>query len=445
MEIRLLAPAIVHDDELMRADTFTLPRLSLQVLAALTPEGHEVTIVDESFGPDPLEPVPDLVGITATTHVALRAYQLADAWRRRGARVVLGGIHPTVLPREALQHADAVVRGEAEGVWQRVVADASEGKLRKVYGREAPVDLAGMARPRRDLYPRRWRWMPFTQGVETSRGCTFACEFCSIAPLMGGRYRTRPVADIVADLAAIPDRAVFLVDDALALNRRHAREMFAAMEGLGKRWVGQGAVSLAEDPALLAAMRRSGCVGLLVGIESVQEAPRKALAKMSGLAISCDEAVRRFHDAGISIVGSFVFGLDHETPDVFDATLDFAERCHLDGTNPCLLHPYPGTRLYERLTSEGRLLEPLWWLRRFSEIRVPFRPLGMSVEQLVDGWIRFGRGFHSLGSILRRLSGMPLLKRGALGLAAYVFYNAGGRRFFNANSWSRARQPTGGW
>jgi radical SAM superfamily enzyme YgiQ (UPF0313 family) len=439
MRIRLVAPAVSHDDYETRTDAFPIPRLALQVLATLTPPGHEVVIVDEAFGPSGDESVPDLVGITATTHQALRAYEIADEWRQRGAAVVLGGIHPTILPNEALLHADAVVEGEAEELWSGVVADAAAGVLHRRYRAETLPDRFGFAAPSRHLYPRPRRWLPRVQGLEASRGCPFACEFCAIS---GGsrRYRTRPVGDVVQEASSTSGAVLFFTDDALCLDRRHAREFLGGIEALGKTWIGQGTLSLAEEPGLLRLMRLSGCRGLLVGIES-PDARRANLPKLTRLAIGTEDAVRRFHDAGIGVVGSFVFGLDHQGPDVFDRALELAERARLDGTNPCLLHPYPGTPLYNRLADEGRLLEPRWWLHRFTETRVPFRPLGMSIDQLFEGWVRFGRRFHSLSSFLSRLSGASPWRRGALGLTAVVLYNAAGRHYFKHMQRDTASRP----
>ncbi len=433
MHIRLIAPAMSHDDRVTRSESFTLPRLALQTLAGLTPEEHYVTIIDEAFGPDSGGPVPDLVGITVTTHVAYRAYKMADEYKLRGAQVVLGGIHPTVLPREALGHADAVVVGEAEKLWPQVVADAQDRKLRREYRQDSPVDLAGSRPARRDLYPRPRRWIPFGHCVETSRGCKYSCEFCSIAALPSRCYRTRPLSEVLRDLESIHNRSIFFVDDALGQNQRYARNLFTAMRPLHKLWIGQGTVSLAENPVLLADMKRSGCVGLLVGFESVQEGYRRSLPKISGMSISCEEAVRRFHDAGIAIMGSFVFGLDNDTPDVFDRTLEFAETCRLDAANPSVLHPYPGTRVYERFAVEGRLIEPRWWLLRFSETRVPFRPRGMSPDELLEGWIRFGRLFHAWGSILHRLRWISPLKRHPLSWVVCARLNTAQGRFFDCN------------
>jgi radical SAM superfamily enzyme YgiQ (UPF0313 family) len=418
----------------MRAEQFILPRLGLEIFAAHTPMGHEVTIVDETFAPDDAGDPADIVGITATTHAAMRAYEIADLYRRKGAIVMMGGIHATVLPQEALAHADAVVVGEAEDAWEMVVRDAEHGRVRRIYRNDGPIDLAAYRALPGRKYPRRRRPLPFSTGIETSRGCAYDCDFCSVSSVMGNRHRVRVVDEVVRETTGLSARNIFFLDDALGQERGHAMQLFRALEPFCVRWIGQGIVSLARDREMLGAMRRSGCVGLLVGFESVQEEAAGEIAKLRRLGLSTDEIVRRFHDEGIAVIGSFIFGLDHETPDIFVRTYAFVARSRLDGANPSILIPYPGTRLYDRLAAEKRLLNPLWWREQYSSTRVLFRPLRMSPDQLLEGWLSFGDRFHSLASIARRLFGIVPQKRGFLGTVAFLTYNAAQRRFFRAVS-----------
>ncbi len=272
MKIKLIAPHEQREDTI--STPFKLQRVNLPLLAALTPPGHTITIVEEAFAPDDIDQDVDLVGITVLTELVPRAYQIGDAYRRKGVKVVMGGIHPTILPEEALQHADAVVVGEAEGIWPQLVADAAAGQLQRIYRADKMTDVQGLPQPRRDLYPEPniKSIAPIPIGVETSRGCPNDCEFCCIGQTLGQRYRIRPVGEVIAEIETIDSPYLFFVDDALGLNRQEAKKLFTEMIPLRRQWLAQGTVSLAEDVELLGLMKRAGCLGLLVGFESVQSA-----------------------------------------------------------------------------------------------------------------------------------------------------------------------------
>jgi radical SAM superfamily enzyme YgiQ (UPF0313 family) len=425
MKIKLIAPHDLGTDTISSAQTFAIQKANLPLLAALTPAEHTVTIVDEAFDADDSGEEVDLVGITVMTELALRAYQIADAYRERGVKVVMGGIHATVLPDEALQHADAVVAGEAETVWPKLLLDAASGNMQKLYRAGTAANLAGMPVPRRDLYPKRTSgsYIPLTTGIETGRGCPYNCEFCSIGPIMGRQYRMRPTSEVIADITSSGNSHLFLVDDALAVNRPAGKRLFAEMAPLGLKWAGQGYVTLAEDLDLLRLMKRSGCVGLLVGFESVQKEPASGMAKLTNLRISFDEAVRRFHGEGIALLGAFIFGFDHEDPDVFDRTFEFSMKNRLDAMELRILTPFPGTRLYSRLLEENRLFMPDWWLRGYPADTLLFQPKGMTSNQLVDGFVRLNRQTYSVGSILKRFFGMSPRRRGMFGSSVYAGLN----------------------
>jgi len=223
----------------------------------------------------------DLVGITVMTELARRAYHIADTYRKYGVKVVMGGIHPTVLPYEALRHADSVVVGEGEETWPRLVQDAESGRMQEIYRSARMAHLSSGAHPRRDLYPKPTQkgYTPLAIGVETARGCPYDCEFCSIGSVMGHQYRSRPIPEVIEEIESIDSPHLFFVDDALALNRPTAKKLFAEMIPFRLKWAGQGPVSLAEDLELIRLMKRSGCLGLLVGFESVQKQAQGGMKK----------------------------------------------------------------------------------------------------------------------------------------------------------------------
>ena len=428
MKIKLIAPRDQYEDSISSA--FKLQRVNLPLLAALTPPSHTMTIVDESFAPDDINQDVDLVGITVMTDIALRAYKIADTYRQKAVKVVMGGIHPTVLPDEALEHADAVVVGEAEGIWPRLVSDAASGQMQRLYRAGQMTDLKGLPKPRRDLLPRITYegYTPIPIGVETSRGCPYDCEFCSIGQTMGRQYRVRPVQEVIAEIESIDSPHLFFVDDALGLNRNVAKQLFTEMIPLRRHWLGQGTVSLAEDLELLRLMRRSGCKGLLIGFESVQKGTQTEVKKIKNLRIDFYEAMRRFHGEGFGILGAFVFGSDYENTDVFEQTLEFIMRGRLECIELRILTPYPGTPLYERLLSEGRLFVRDWWLRGYPSDTLLFQPKGMTADELISGFARLTRQTYSFGGMIRRFLGVSPWKRTLLGCYLYAGINLSTRK-----------------
>jgi len=431
LKIKLIAPHEHRRDSI--SSPFQLQRVNLPLLAALTPPGHTLAIVEEAFSPDDVDQAVDLVGITVLTELALRAYLIADAYRARGVKVVMGGIHPTVLPDEALGHADAVVVGEAEDVWPQLVADAAAGRMQKLYRSGEMTNLQGLPTPRRDLLPkpRQQGGVPVPVGVETSRGCPHDCEFCCIGQTLGSQYRLRSTREVVAEIQSMEAPHLFFVDDALGLNRKAAKELFTEMIPLKRRWLAQGTASLAEDLELLGLMKRSGCLGLLVGFESVQKTTQAEVHKIRNLKIDFSEAMRRFHGEGFGILGSFVFGFDYEDKDVFAKTFEFIMKAHMDVVQLRILTPYPGTRLYRRLLEEHRLFSKDWWLHGYPPDTVLFQPRGMTVDDLVSGFIDLNKQTYSWGAMAKRFMGMTPWKRTLLGCQAYAGVNLSTRsRYF---------------
>jgi len=373
------------------------PPLVLPLLAGLTPPEVEVRLLDENVEPIDTDATADWVAITCMTASAPRAYALADAFRQRGIPVVMGGIHPTVMPEEAALHADAVVIGEAEPVWGQVLADLSSGKLKPRYESAQYSDLVGLPHPRRDLL-RVERYLT-TNIVQTGRGCPNACAFCTVSAVFGRHCRFRPVPEVIEEVRTLRGWVGF-VDDNIAASRPRAKELFEALIPLHIRWVGQGDLAMAKDPELLSLAARSGCQAMFIGLESLSPEVLRAAGKAPNLGLDMGEAVTAFHKAGIEIIGSFVLGLDGDDAGSFARTVEFAERHKLVAAQFAVLTPFPGTAVHRQMESEGRILDHDW--SRYTMSNVVFRPQQMTDLELQQGQAYAYRCFYSIPSIVRR-------------------------------------------
>jgi radical SAM superfamily enzyme YgiQ (UPF0313 family) len=379
---------------------------ALQLLAAMTPAPHEVSIVQEHLGDrvrfDDADV--DLVGISAMTIQARRAYEIADGYRRSGKTVVLGGIHPSVLPDEALQHADAVVVGEAEPVWPRVLVDVGDRRLRGIYRGEDYADLSVLPNYRRDLFPKR---STFSLGsVQAARGCPYDCSFCSATLFTGRKYRFRPVANVIAEIKEMKNRFIFFLDDNIFSSEPYCRELFSELEKLDVIWVGQASLHLtAGNPSLLRLAVKSGCFALFVGIESLSESNLRAtrsLAKnMASTPESIGKSIRILHDHGIMVMAGVIFGFDDDDPGVFARTRAFLAQNRVAHGSFSALTPFPGTRLFEELRAQSRITTYDW--SKYDGATAVFLPKLMTPEQLEAGTRAMGVDFYTIPKILRRL------------------------------------------
>ena len=381
--------------------SFRFPSLSLAVVAAATPEGFETDLCDEGFGPVNLDDPADVVAITGMTAQAVRAYEVADAFRARGKTVVMGGFHASNMPAEALGHVNAVVVGEAEAVWPKLLADWRQGRLEKIYRADGLIDTADIPVARRTIFDGKGYLL--TNTVQTTRGCPYDCEFCSVTAYFGRKYRKRPVDAVLAELEGMRKRGsyAFFVDDNIVVDRSYSLKLFRGMKGLGMKWLSHASLDLAEDPELLAAAGEAGCIGLFVGIETLDEAALAAMGKKTNHVATYVESAKKLRAHGIGILGSFVLGWDGDGPDVFERTFRFCEEARLEAAIFPILTPYPGTKVRERLVAEGRILTNDW--RDYDMEHVTFRPKGMTVEQLQRGYDELTRRFYSFGSMWRRL------------------------------------------
>jgi radical SAM superfamily enzyme YgiQ (UPF0313 family) len=381
--------------------SFKFPSLSLAALAAVTPQDWETALCDENIEPVDFVCDADVVAITAMTPQAPRAYELAAGFRARGKRVVMGGFHASNLPVEALSHVDSVVVGEGDLVWPRLLEDFRRGELKRTYRSEKMLEMGVIPMARRDIFQSK-RYL-LTNTLQTTRGCPFDCEFCSVTAFYGRKYRERPVDQVLAELETLRknNSFVFFVDDNLVANRSYALALFRGMAGMGFKWLSHAPIDFAADPELLRAAGDSGCIGMFVGFESLNQEILGRIGKVTNRASVFLDYARAFRDNGIGILGSFVLGCDGDTPDSFPALLRFCEEARLEAAIFPVLTPYPGTRVRKRLEAEGRITSNAW--QDYDMEHVNFIPRGMTVEELQAGYDWLNSSFYSFSSIYRRI------------------------------------------
>lgn len=375
------------------------PPLSLLVLGALTPPEHEVTLADENVERVRFDDTPDLVGITVKADTFQRACEIARLYRSRGVRVVMGGIHPTACPDDCVPHADAVVIGEAEVLWPRLLEDARNKCLGKVYRNDRPVNIALTPVPRWGLI-KAGRYL-FTNTLTAGRGCPWRCDFCyNSSPNLDSRYRAKPLPRILEEIRSLGVRHVMFIDDNFIGDPRQARALVQAMEPLGLVWHAAVSADIRHHPGLLDAMASAGCKSLFIGFETVNAEALLACHKTQNRIAGYDETIAMIHERGMLVNASVVFGFDQDGPDVFDRTVDWLEANRVATMTAHILTPYPGTRLYRHLEAEGRVIDRD--LSHYNTSHAVFRPLRMTAEELEHGYRRAYERFYSWASILRR-------------------------------------------
>ncbi len=380
---------------------FRFPYLSATTLAALTPPDIEVTIQDENVQEVSFDRDTDLAAISIMTPLAVRGYEIADAFRLNGTKVVIGGFHATWMPDEAAGHADSVVIGEAEQVWSKVIEDLRNGGLKNRYTSGTVSDLNGLPPARRDLLKKDGYF--FINTLQTTRGCPFDCEFCSVTAFYGRTYRYRPVEEIEKELEGISGGAnfLFIVDDNITGNPAYAKKIFGMLKRSPFKWLSQTSITFAENPELLKLAQESGCYGMFIGFETLTQEGLDRLNKKFNRAEKYAELIRRIHDHGMGIQGSFIFGYDWDTKGSFEQVVSFAEKTKLDSVLFTILTPYPGTKVFSRMMEENRIITTDW--SRYDMAHVVYKPKNMSVEELQDGYLAANRQFYSWGSMFRRL------------------------------------------
>lgn len=394
MKLELISPAHVAEENKKGRRIF---QLGLAIIAALTPADVEVKVTEEDVEEISYNRV-DLVGISLMTSQAPAGYRIADEYRRRGITTVLGGMHPSALPQEAIQHADAVVIGEAENVWGQLLEDFKQGRLKEFYQSEDWTSMGSIPFPRWDLFKGESTFS--LRAIQASRGCPFHCTFCSVTKFFGNSYRHRPLDKVLEEVERTPNRTLFFVDDNIAASPSYARELFQRMIPLGKKWGGQATIAVCRDEELLKLAKHSGCMSLFIGIESLSRQSLKEANKGFNDPRKYEENIKRLHDHGILLLAGTIFGFDTDDKDVFERTVAFYEKNRVAFANFSALTPFPGTATYERLEAEGRIIDRNW--ANYTGGKVVFRPKQMSAEELAEGLDWADRQFYSIPSVLAR-------------------------------------------
>jgi len=403
MTVTFIVPAVGRKPGQPYVRTWQMEPLAIATLAALTPVNIERRFFDDRLEAIDYDTPTDLIAISVETYTARRAYQISARYKEGGVPVVMGGFHPTLAPEDALEHADAIVMGEAEESWPQLLADFAAGRMKRQYKQAVRPALAGRF-PDRSIYGNKV-YQPIAL-VETGRGCRFKCEFCSITRFYNRSHRQRPVEDVVEEISGLHQRYIFFTDDNISVNKARFRELLTALIPLKISWSAQASIDIAGDEDLLQLMRRSGCVCVLIGFETLNPRVLSLMDKaVNAQAEIYEAAAVMLRKHGIGVYGTFVFGYDNDDLAGFQRTFEFAKHYGFFFTAFNHLVPFPGTPLHDRLESEGRLLHRKWWLSEdycFGDIA--FRVKGMTEKQLADMCYMFRQRFYGLASIIRRLS-----------------------------------------
>jgi radical SAM superfamily enzyme YgiQ (UPF0313 family) len=422
MNILLIAPASgkwqgVGRKKLFSGKTFRFSMLSLLSVAAETPDDVTVQIIDEQIESVPWNADVDLVGITCMTALAQRAYEIAAKFRKRGLPVVLGGMHPTLCTDDALHHADAVVSGEAEGIWARVIKDARNGCLHGVYRQDTLRDLAGLKHPPRHLL-KRDRYA-LSHAVQATRGCPHGCDFCAISAFSNQTHRRRPVDEVIDEIKALPGKFIIFVDDNLTADRDYCMELFQALIPLRKHWISQSTLAIADDDALVRAAARSGCKGIFVGLETFSKANLNAVGKSFNHVEQYRQSIQRLHAHGIAVEAGIVFGFEDDQPEVFAATLKLLDDLQVDMIQASIFTPLPGTPRHTSM--QDRIFDRDW--SNYDFHHVVFQPSGMTAEDLKAGHDWITRQFYRPWRIARRAWRHVLRPGGLISLPYFLAVN----------------------
>jgi radical SAM superfamily enzyme YgiQ (UPF0313 family) len=401
-----------------RRRVLNFQQITMPYLAAFAPSQWRVIHIDEVVSPVDFGLAVDLVAITFHTPSAPHAYAMADQFRQQGTRVVFGGPHVALMPDEAQAHADVIFVGEAESHWPQFLREFEAGCHRQRYCSTEPPTLEDIPMARKDLFHRR----DLTGGVLfATRGCPYHCDFCTLPVMYQSRVRQRRVEAVAEEYSSFPGKVIILWDDNIASDTEYAKRLFRALAPHRKWWSSQASIHAAQDDEFLELAARSGCKQLFIGLESISQASLNEVQKPFNRVSDYTRAIERIHSHGIAVQAGIVFGFDNDEPAIFGKTLDFLEAVGVQNATFNILTPFPGTRLYQRLAAEGRILTRDW-SKYNGRADVVFRPRRMSPEELLAGYEYANQRFYSWRSVCRRLARSPVGLPWALPLnLAYMF------------------------
>lgn len=400
MKVTLIQPTWGRRKGKKFSREWSLEPITIAGLKGVTPNDIKVRFFDDRIEEIDYNEPTDLVGITVETFNALRSYEISEEYRKRGIPVVLGGVHPTLIPEEALEYCDCVVIGQAEELWPKMLQDFKNGKLQRIYSQEVdpPIEKRVIDR---SIFKGK-KYLPINL-IELGRGCSCFCEFCSIPPLFKGKYSSRSVDDVIKEIKQEKMKNVFVIDDNIYNYPELLKEFCVKAKDLNIKWVGQIGVNVAEDNEILDIMAQSGCIGLLIGFESLRVGDLDRMRKRINQREKYKEYIKKINKRGIRIYASFVMGYDDETLETIDETYNFCMENKFFLANFYPLTPFPGTSLYKRLEREQRLTNPKWWLDpSFRYGNFSFEPKNISIRAITKKVDDVKSKFYSLKSILIR-------------------------------------------
>ena len=403
MKVLLIQPSRFRQGRLDRRQRRWLLGMTLPYVAALVPRDLQVAIKDDLLEEITFREECDLVALTFMSHQAPRAYQLAAGFRRRGLPVVMGGFHATLAPDECQEQADALVLGEAEEAWPRLLRDFQAGRLAPRYQAPQLSDLKNLPVPRYDLVDlQRYRLLNIPS--QTTRGCPFGCNYCEVTQVYGGRFRHRPVDEVLQEIQEIrrltQSNFIYFVDDNFVANRRHAMEIMERLIPLNLIYGCLATANVGDDPELLDLLARSGCKHVNIGMETISPESLAAINKKQNKIKDYERQFKALRDRDINFSINVMFGLDGDRPDIFDTTVDFLIRVKAPVAFMFILAPRPGTKVRDQLLKEGRIFNHDW--TNYCGFKVVYHPKYMTARQLEEGYWRANRRFYSLTSILKR-------------------------------------------
>ncbi len=372
---------------------------AFKALTNVTPKEHSIEIIDERIENIDYDGDYDLIGISVMTNQAPKAYIISEEFRKRGKKVVLGGWHPSALPEEAKQYADSIVIGEAEELWPLLLNDVEKGKLKQIYRQEKPVDLSFI--PNFGNGRIKQKGINSAVAIEATRGCPHGCNFCAISHSPGRRvFRVRPLEQVIKEIQKIPQKYLLFSDASMTINTKYTKELFKNMKDLNKKFYCYGNANvLFKDEELLNLAQEAGCISWTIGFDSISQKSLDSIGKKTNVANQYISLIKKIHDFGMNVEGSFMFGFDTDTPDIFDSTLDFICKSDLDKAEFHILTPFPGTPLFDEYEKQNRILIKDW--SKYNGKNVVYKPLHLTAEDLLNGIQRMYNGFYNPSNILR--------------------------------------------